>query len=99
MAKQLRAVLQILGKVVDVGGESANGWIPSNAATPPPTPTLQRVVDIRVLDEGEGGFILQWESSTPGFSNDTWHATIEEALRSAEERFGVDRSEWREPSA
>jgi len=49
----------------------------------------------RIL-EGPAEFILEWQSANGDYSNDSWHATIEEAKTEAMEQFGIAASEWRE---
>jgi len=53
------------------------------------------IFDVRIL-EGRAEFILEWQSADGDYSNDSWHATIEEAKTEASERFGIAASEWRE---
>jgi len=71
------------------------GWLPENAATPLPTPARQLIFDVRIL-EGRAEFILEWQSAGGDYSNDSRHATIEEAKTEANERFGITASEWLE---
>lgn len=91
----MRVVKQVIGKVVQFTGGPPSGWLPSKAATPLPTPPSQMVFDVRIL-EGDAEFILEWQSADAGYSNDSWHATIEEAKTEAREKFGIAASEWRE---
>ena len=87
----MKAVQQVIGKTVEFGREPS-GWLPTNAATPRPT---RSILDVRILD-GDGEFILEWESRNGDSANDSWHRTIEEAKSEAKERFGIEASEWRE---
>jgi hypothetical protein len=91
----VKVIEQVIGRIVEFGGETASGWLPSNAATPLPTPPRQLIFDVRIL-EGRAEFILEWQSADGDYSNDSWHATIEEAKTEASERFGIAASEWRE---
>jgi hypothetical protein len=52
------------------------------------------VLDVRIL-EGNAEFILEWQSVGGDYSNDSWHATIEEAKTEAIKRFGIAPAEWR----
>jgi hypothetical protein len=90
----VKVIEQVIGKVVEFDGETASGWLPENAATPLPTQPRQLIFDVRIL-EGPAEFILEWQSADGNYSNDSWHATIEEAKTEARERFGVALSEWR----
>lgn len=91
----MKLIEQVIGKAVEFGGEKANGWLPSNATTPLATQPRQSVFDVRIL-EGDAEFILEWQSADGDYSNDSWHATIEEAKSEAREQFGIAASEWRE---
>jgi hypothetical protein len=91
----VKVVQQVIGKPVALGRQEATGWIPSNAAIPQPTPLVEATLDVRILED-ESGFILEWRSRTGDYSNDSWHATIEEAQREAMDRFGIAVSEWNE---
>jgi hypothetical protein len=76
------------------GGEAHSGWLPPGAAMPARTP--ERVVDLelRILQNGSDGFLLEWAGPTAADSGDTWHPTIEEALEQAEASFGIKPSDW-----
>jgi len=91
----VKVIEQVIGKVVEFGGETSSGWLPSNAAAPLPTQPRRLTFDVRIL-EGRAEFILAWQSADGDYSNDSWHATIEEAKTEASERFGIAASEWRE---
>ena len=91
----MKVIEQVIGKAVEFDGETASGWLPSNAATPLPTQPRQLVFDIRIL-EGDSEFILEWQSRNADYSNDSWHASLVEAKTEASERFGIAASEWRE---
>jgi hypothetical protein len=91
----VKVIEQVIGKVVEFGGETASGWVPANAATPLPTQPRQLIFDVRIL-EGPSEFILEWQAADGNYCTDSWHATIEEAKTEASERFGIASSEWRE---
>ena len=91
----MRAVQQVVGKVVELSEGTSVGWLPSNAAPPQPTRPKRLLLDICIL-EGDGEYILEWHSANGDFSNDSWHATIEDAKREAMDQFGIEASEWRE---
>jgi hypothetical protein len=51
------AVIKRLSAVpIRFGGEEHFGWLPANAATPPPTPVEEALVDFEISDV-EGGYI------------------------------------------
>ena len=50
----------------------------ASAQVPRATAVETALVDVRIL-ETDGGFIVEWESRKPDQSNDSWHATLEEA--------------------
>jgi len=89
------AVIKRLSAVpIRFGGEEHFGWLPTNAATPPPTPEEQAVVDFEI-SEVEGGYILQWYSRNTRHHGDLWYATLEGALEQASIDFGIHPREWR----
>ncbi len=90
----MKVIEQVIGKVAEFGGETSSGWLPSNAATPLPTQPRQLIFDVRIL-EGDAEFILEWQSADGDYSNDSRHATIEEAKTEARGKFGIAESEWR----
>ena len=88
------AVIKRLSAVpVRFGGEEHFGWLPANAATPPPTPVEEALVDFEISDV-EGGYILQWYSRNTSHHGDLWYATLEGALEQASIDFGIHPSEW-----
>ena len=89
----MKVLQQVIGRIVEFGGEEPGGWFPSNASTPLPTPIEQVILDVRILED-EGGFILEWQSSKTDYSNDSWHMTIEDAKSQAMDQFGIEASEW-----
>ena len=91
----MKVIEQVIGKVVEFGGETASGWLPENAAKPLPTQPRLLIFDVRIL-EGPAEFILEWQAADGNYCNDSRHATIEEAKTEASERFGIASSEWRE---
>jgi hypothetical protein len=88
------AVIKRLPAVpVRFGGEEHSGWLPANAATPPPMPVEDALVDFEV-HEVEGGYILAWFSPNTSHHGDSWHETLEDALEQASTEFGVRPEEW-----
>lgn len=71
-----------------------SGWLPTNAATPPPTPVEVAVVDFEI-SAAEGGYMFELISRNTGHCGDTWHETLDEALEQAKLSFGIEPEEWR----
>jgi hypothetical protein len=55
------------------------------------------LLDLVVVDTGEGGFLLKWSSHDNTHFGDTWHETIDDVQHYAKEKFGIEPSEWRFP--
>ncbi len=87
-------IRRLLGVPVRFGGEEHTGWLPANAAVPPPTPAEDALVDFEV-GEVEGGYLLRWFSRNTGHHGDSWHETLEDALQQASSEFGVKPEEFR----
>jgi hypothetical protein len=78
---------------VRIGGDAHEGWLQSSAIEP--QPLALRAVDLRIEVQFDGsGYLLSYESVDGALSGDTWHATLEEAKRSAKEEFGVKAHDW-----
>ena len=86
--KQLQAV------PVCFGGEEHSGWLPANAALPPPTPVEVAVVDFEI-SEVEGGYIFEWHSRNTSHRGDLWYETLEGALEQASIDWGIRPEQWR----
>jgi len=93
----MKIVKQLLGRTCRFGGEEHSGWLPANAATPNPTTAEDVLLDLVVVDTGEGGFLLKWSSQDNKHFGDTWHDTIDDARQYAKTNFGIEPSEWRSP--
>jgi hypothetical protein len=76
------------------GGESHAGWLPAGAATPQPTPVRNVLLDLEIVQEDPGSFLLNWTGLEAGFHGDTWHRSVREAMDQAELAFGIEPSEW-----
>ena len=88
------AVIKRLSAVpIRFGGEEHSGWLPAHAATPPPTPVEEALVDFEI-SEVEGGYILEWFSRNTSHHGDFWHGTLEGALEQANIDFGIRPAEW-----
>jgi hypothetical protein len=87
------AIKRLSAVPIRFGGEEHSGWLPANAAIPPPTPVEQAVVDFEI-SEVEGGYILQWYSRNTSHHGDLWYETLEEALEQASIDWGIRPEEW-----
>jgi hypothetical protein len=90
----MAVIKRLLAVPVRFGGEEHSGWLPANAAMPPPTPVEDALVDFEV-EEVKGGYILQWFSHNTAHQGDSWHETLEDALEQASTEFGVRPDEFR----
>jgi len=75
------------------GGEEHSGWLPANAATPPPTPLEEALLDLEI-SEVQGGYILQWHSRNTRHHGDLWYETLEDVLEQARVTFDIHPDEW-----
>jgi len=50
-----------------------------------------------ITDDGDGHFLLAYQSLDGAYSADSWHESLIDALASAEEQFGIGRGEWSHP--
>ena len=89
----MAVIKHLLAVPVRFGGEEHAGWLPANAATPPPTPVEDAVVDLKV-HEVDGGYILAWYSRNTSHHGDSWHETLHDALEQASTEFGARPEEW-----
>jgi hypothetical protein len=91
----MEVVKHVRARQVEVGGEAHSGWLPKRVAIPPPTPVRSVSLDLRILHEGAGGgYILEWCVAGGELMNDSWHASVAEAVAKAENQFGVAPKEW-----
>jgi hypothetical protein len=84
----------LAGRVVRIAGEAHKGWLPGGAIVPVPTPSQDVVLDLEIVDDDGGHFLLLYSARNTDMAGDTWHETLEDALDAAETNFGVARSEW-----
>ena len=89
----MAVIKRLMGVPIRFGGEVHSGWLPANAATPPPMPVEDALVDFEI-DEVEGAYILEWSSRNTNHHGDSWHETLEGALEQASTEFGVKPEEW-----
>ena len=89
----MAVIRRLLAVPVRFGGAEHSGWLPANAATPPPTPVEDALVDFEI-SEVEGGYILEWFSRNTSHHGDSWHETLEDALEQANIEFGLRPGEF-----
>jgi hypothetical protein len=89
----MAVIRRLLAVPVRFGGEEHSGWLPANAATPRPTPAEDALVDLEI-EEVEGGYVLQWFSRGTAHHGDSWHETLEDALKQANIEFGLRPGEF-----
>lgn len=91
---QDKVLKQVKGVRVQFGGVEHSGWLPSGAATPLPTPVENVILDVEIVANGETDCLLCWQSQVGYHSGDTWHRSLAEAERAAEEWFGIKSQDW-----
>jgi hypothetical protein len=83
-------------RAIRLGGQSHSGWLPKGAAVPLPTPEVVVSLEFAVHEDAPGSYILEWQGPSPEHCGDSWHSSLEDALRVAEEAFGIARHDWRD---
>jgi hypothetical protein len=91
-------VRYIKGRIVNLGGEEHSGWLPNGAATPIPTPIVRVEFDILIDQEVEGSCLLIRNSRQEGYSGDTWHPSMPDAIDKATVWLGIELDEWQKGS-
>ena len=89
-------VREIRGLKRPFGGPAQGGWLPPEAAAPQAPETT---IDLQILEEKDGFFLVSESSHVHFRGGDTWHSTLEEAMAQAEHQFGVKPSEWKSPAS
>jgi hypothetical protein len=90
---RMKVVKQITGKNIKFGGEEHEDWLPPNASLPKATAIENPTIDVQIVEEADG-YLLAWQSQSGSKAGDTWHETIEDAERQAENQFGAEEWEW-----
>jgi hypothetical protein len=86
-------IKRLRGVPTRFGGEEHSGWLPANAATPPPTPLEEALLDLEI-SEVQGGYILQWHSRNTSHHGDLWYETLEDVLEQARIPFDIHPDGW-----
>ncbi len=95
-------IRRISGWPFTFGGEDHCGWLPPEASKPMPTPRDQEVLDVQIVKQADGGYILEWAARPsptcfelhPPKIGDLWCETVEDAEASAYQNFGIRREDW-----
>jgi hypothetical protein len=97
----MKVIKHLSAVPIRFGGEEHSGWLPANAATPPPTPVEEALVDFEISElEGGGGYIFEWDSRKPLRVTsgppraDLWYETLEDTLEQAFLSFGIQPDQW-----
>ncbi len=88
-------VKEIRGLKRPFGGPAQTGWLPPEATAPQ---AAEATIDLQILEEKDGFFLVSDSSHVHFSGGDTWHPTLEEAMAQAEHQFGVKPSEWKSPA-
>ena len=86
-------IKRLRGVPARFGGGKRSGWLPANAATPPPAPLEEALLDLEI-SEVQGGHILQWHSRNTRHHKALWYETLEDALERARIAFDIHPDEW-----
>jgi len=92
----MRRIKVIRGHEIEFGGEVHSGWLPDGAAPPLPTPVHIVLADFAIVQEDDGGFILEWCRAAGEYGGDTWHESLEAAVSAAGAYFGIAPDEWQD---
>ena len=87
-------IRSIAGRSVVFGGELQRGWLPSGASVLEATPQRTAVLDLRILAEESDAVTLEWQSRNAEERGDRWYPNLGDAIREAQELFGIAASEW-----
>lgn len=79
-----------------IRGHPHSGWSRAKASDPG---AKSLPFNFEITDDGAGNFLFVSCSTDNAFAADSWHATLDEAYRVAEEQFGIQRSEWKQLKA
>lgn len=87
----MKTYAHIASRSVRISGHPHSGWRAAD-----PNEQDAKLVNFRfsISDDGSGNFLLAYSSLDNAFAADSWHETIDEAYRLAEEMFDIKRSDW-----
>lgn len=87
-------IKSITGYPVQFGGQSHSGWLPANAAQPPPTPVRNLLLDVSIEFDGHGYLVIYYSQCGSEWG-DTWHESLAEAEEQALVNFGITHELWK----
>ena len=90
----MRVIRRVLNRTVRFGGHEHSGWLPSGAAQPLPTPTIDVLLNLEIVSDDGSGYFLQSSSTNTSYISDTWHEDLEGAIEQARLQFGIEPHEW-----
>jgi hypothetical protein len=78
-----------------MGSDAHEGWLPGGAVVPLARAAQALVLDLEIMDDGGGHYLLVYNAQNADVAGDTWHETLDQAFDAAEINFGIARSEWK----
>ena len=94
-----RIVKEIRNFELISGGRKHSGWLPANAAVPAETPIVRKRVNFQIRQaESSSSFFLVTSAVDGEFEWDTWHESLDDAMHQATIEFGIEATDWSEPS-
>lgn len=79
---------------VTVIGNQNSGWGVANETEAQSQAAQTLLFDFEIEDSG-GGFVLAYHSKSQELYADTWHESEEEAIKAANEEFGIPVDDWK----
>lgn len=79
---------------VTVVGNQSSGWGAANESEKQSQEVQTLLFDFEIEDSG-GGFILAYHSKSNELYGDTWHESEENAIKAANEEFGIPIDAWK----
>jgi hypothetical protein len=87
----MKTFAHIPSRSVTIAGHPSSGWSSADEGTPG---SFDLEFRFEVTDDGNANYLLVYSSLDGRYATDTWHETLEGALASAEEQFGIASEEW-----
>ena len=91
----MKVIKQLLNHTLQFGGESHSGWLPSGATFPQPVSVRNAIVDLKIVEDSPGSFLLICESHNTEDNWDNWFQSAEDAQAAAKELYGIDETDWK----
>jgi hypothetical protein len=92
----MKVFASIENRLTLIRGHPHSGWGGAKASDPG---AKSLSFNFEITDDGAGNFLFVSYSADKAFGADSWHTTLDEAYRVAEEQFGIKRSEWTQSRA